>query len=131
MPSRRRVLAGLAAVSAAGLGGCSDALRPDRAGEGDTIELIVTNEADERALIGVRVEEDGGDALFSRVYRLEPGTTDQSGGIDTTPAVIRVFTPDGTAAAWEYSPDSGLDCDGQDVGITFTPEATFESWYGC
>jgi hypothetical protein len=132
VPSRRQVLAGFTGVAAAGLAGCTDVvLQSGSQGEGDTIEIIVTNDAAETVHLGVRVEDDGGNALFSRVYRLEPGTTDQSAGIETAPAVIRVFTPDGTDAAWEYDPDSGLDCAGQDVGVTYSTDSTIESWYGC
>ena len=132
MPSRRRILAGFGAVSIAGFAGCGSVLRPTtRVGEGDTIEVIVVNETDEVAQIGVRVENDDGEALFSHVYRLEPGQTDQSAGIETTPTVIHAFSATGPAASWEYTPDSDLNCDGQDVGIALTADATIESWYGC
>lgn len=132
MPARREVLAGFSAVAAAGVAGCGDLLRSgDRAGEAETIEIIVTNETGELAQIGVRVEDDGGSALFSRVYRLDSGRTDQSAGLDTAPAVVRVFTSTGAAEAWEYTPDSDRRCDGQDIGITLARDATIEPWYGC
>ena len=132
MPSRRQLLGSLTAASAAGLAGCTDLMRVDpRDGEGDTIEIIVTNDQADPAMIGVRVEDEGGAALFSRVYRLGAGKADQSAGIDTTPAAVYVFTPTGTTATWAYRPDPDLDCDGQDIGITLTREGTLESWYGC
>ena len=132
MPSRRQVLAGVTAVAATGLTGCSAVLNSQQqAGEGDTIEIIVVNELAETAQVGVRVEDDSGEALFSRVYRLDPGKTNQAAGVDTTPAVIRAFTPTGQTAVWEYNPPSHLHCDGQDIGITLAQGGTIESWYSC
>lgn len=132
MPSRRRTLLGFSAALVAGFAGCSSALQSEtRDGEGDTIEVIVVNQTDEGAQVGVRIENDDGEALFSRVYRLEPGKTDESAGIDTSPTTIYVFTPTGAAATWEYTPDSDLNCDGRDIGITIAADTTIESWYGC
>jgi hypothetical protein len=132
VPSRRQILAGVGAVSGVGVAGCSSALpSATQGGEGDTVEIIVTNETAEVARIAVRVEQEDGEALFSRVYRLQPGNADESAGIERSPAVIRVFTPTGAAATWEYAPPSDLDCDGRDIGITLATESTVESWYGC
>lgn len=126
------MLAGFGAVSVAGFAGCSNGFQSDtRDGEGDTIEIIVVNQTDEVAQIGVRIENDHGEALFSRVYRLEPGKTDESAGVETSPTAIRVFTSTGAAATWEYTPNSDLHCDGQDIGITLATDTTIESWYGC
>jgi hypothetical protein len=128
--SRRRFLAAVGAAAAGSIAGCSVIAPADGPeGEGDTIEIVVLNRTDDPARVGVRVEDDEGEALFSRVYSLDPGHLDESAGIDTTPATIRAFTPDETAATWAYAPD--LDCEGQDIGITLTEEEGFESWYGC
>jgi len=130
VPSRRQVLAGVSTVLT-GVAGCSNVLRSDtRDGEGDTIEIIVVNETDEVAQVGVRIEGDR-KALFSRVYRLEPEKTNESAGIETSPTEIYAFTPTGAAVTWEYTPDPDLNCEGQDIGITLTAGGTIESWYGC
>lgn len=129
MPSRRQILAGVSTVLS-GFAGCSNVLRSDTRGEGDTIEIIVVNDTDEVAQVGVRIEGDR-KALFSRVYRLGPGKTNESAGIERSPTEIYAFTPTGAAATWEYTPDSDLNCEGQDIGITLTAGGTIESWYGC
>ena len=132
MASRRRILAGFGAISVAGLTGCSGVLRSEtRDGEGESIEIVVINETADVQRIGIRAEDADAAALFSRVYRLDPGTTDESAGIETAPATVHAFTPTGAAATWEYSPDPALDCDGQDIGITLAADATIEHWYGC
>ncbi|WP_135820099.1 hypothetical protein [Halostella litorea] len=131
--SRRRFLATVGVATAGSLAGCAAVDLPggsEREGEGDTVEILVENRTADPTRIGVRVEDDDGAALFSRVYSLEPDHLDQSAGVDATPATVRAFTPDGTAATWAYAPDDDLDCEGKDVGITLTEEG-FESWYGC
>jgi len=128
--SRRELLAGLGVVAAGLLSGCSAlAPRDGPEGEGDTIEIMVENGSDEPAEVGVRVEDDDGAALFSRVYELEPGHLDSSAGIETPPATVTVFTPEGASATWEYAPD--VDCAGQDIGISLEPDGSIDSWYAC
>jgi len=130
--SRRRLLVAAGAAAAGSLAGCSVIAPADGPeGEGDTIEVVVHNRTDDPARVGVRVEDDEGAALVSRVYSLDPGRLDESAGIDATPATIRAFTPDGTAAVWSYAPDLNQDCEGEDIGITLTEDEGFESWYGC
>jgi len=129
--SRRRLLAAGSIAVTGSLAGCSRVLpSAGSEGEGDAIEILVENRTDEQAHVGVRVEDGDGAALFSRVYSVESGHMDQSAGIDTRPATVRVFTPDGTAATWEYAPDLDIDCEGEDIGIALTEEG-FESWYAC
>ncbi|USZ69419.1 hypothetical protein NGM10_06705 [Halorussus salilacus] len=114
------------------ISGCGDLLVSDGAeGEGDTIEIMVENRTDERAEIGVRVEDDDGSMLFSRVYELEPGHLDSSAGIETTPETVAAFTPEGASATWDYRPDVDLDCDGEDIGITLQSDGSIDSWYAC
>ncbi|MFC4247673.1 hypothetical protein ACFOZ7_11945 [Natribaculum luteum] len=92
---------------------------------------MVENRTDERATIGVRVEDDDGETLFSRVYELEPGHLDSAAGIETTPSTVTAFTPEGAAATWEYAPDLDIDCEGEDIGITLRSDNSIESWYAC
>lgn len=130
--SRRDVLATSGVIASALVVGCSNPISSDRSeGEGDTIEIMVENQTDERAEIGVRVEDVDGAMLFSRVYELEPGHLDSSAGVETTPGTVTVFTPEGVSATWEYVPDSGLDCDGEDIGITLQSDGSIDSWYAC
>lgn len=130
--SRRELLATTGVVASALLSGCSDLVSSDGPdGEGDTIEIMVENRTVEPAVVGIRVEDDEGGALFSGVYDLEPGHLDSSGGIEATPATVTAFTPEGDSATWEYAPDLNLDCDGEDVGITLLEDGSIDSWYAC
>lgn len=130
--SRRELLAAICVIGSALLSGCRDLVVSDGSqGEGDTIEIMVENRTDELAELGVRVEDDDGAALFSRVYELEAGHLDSSAGIETTPATVTAFTPEGVSATWEYAPDLDLDCEGEDVGITLRSDGSIDSWYAC
>lgn len=130
--SRRGVLALTGVAASVSVSGCSDSVIPDDAeGEGDTIEIMVENRTEEPALIGVRIADDEGETVFSRVYELEPGHLDSSAGIETTPSTVTVFTPDGSSATWEYAPDSDIECDGEDIGITVRADDSIDSWYAC
>lgn len=129
---RREVLASAGVLASIPVSGCIDSvLSNGPEGEGDTIEIMVENRTDEPATIGVRVADDEGEPLFSRVYGIEPGHLDSSAGIETTPATVTAFTPDGTSATWEYAPDSDVDCDGMDVGLTLRSDGSIGSWYAC
>jgi len=128
--SRRELLASIGTIAAALLSGCNDLALSDRPeGEGDTIEVVVENGTDDLAAVGVRVEDGDGAALFSRVYELEPGHLDSSGGVEATPATVTAFTPEGVSATWEYAPD--VDCAGQDIGISLEPDGSIDPWYAC
>lgn len=132
--SRRQLLATIGVVSTVSMAGCNaiDSLGEPE-GEGDTIEILVENDTDDSAQVAVYIEDSDGNALFSRVYELEPHHIDSSAGIETRPATVTVFTPEGTATTWEYSPagEFNLNCEGIDIGVTLKPEQTIESWYGC
>ena len=132
--SRRRLLASVGVVSAVSIAGCNAIGSPGGPkGEGDTIEILVENDTDDSAQIAVHVEDPDGNTLFGRVYELGPHHLDSSAGIETRPATVAVFTPDGASATWEYSPEPDFDlaCEGVDIGVTLKPERTIESWYGC
>lgn len=92
---------------------------------------MVENRTDAPATIGVRVEDDEGTRLFSRVYDLDPGHLDSSAGIEPTPATITAFTPTGTAATWDYTPDLDMECAGPDIGLTLKADGTIDDWYAC
>ncbi|MFO7926633.1 MAG: hypothetical protein ACQET5_02130 [Halobacteriota archaeon] len=92
---------------------------------------MVENRTNERAAIGVRVENDDGGVLFSRVYEMEPGHLDSSAGIETTPATVTAFTPEGTSRTWRYAPNLAADCDGEDIGIPLQSDGSIDSWYAC
>ena len=130
MPSRRRLLAGLGAASLTALAGCGGVGDPTGpAGEGDTTEIIVVNATDAAVRLAVRLEDERGDPLFSRVYRLDPRHTDQSAGIDAVPTTVTAFTPSGASSTWTFSPE--MDCPGPDAGVTLAGPDTIEAWSGC
>lgn len=130
--SRRDVLASAGALAAIPVSGCSGSVLSNGSeGEGDTIEIMVENRTDEPATIGVRVADDEGEPLFSRVYEIEPGHLDSAAGIETTPSTVTAFTPDGTSETWEYAPDPDADCDGVDIGLTVRSDGSIDSWYAC
>jgi len=126
------VLALLGVIASTAVSGCSDSvLSTGSEGEGETTEIMVENRTEERATIGVRVADNEGKRLFSRVYKLESGHLDSSAGIEATPATVAVFTPDGVSATWEYSPNLDIDCEGEDIGITLRSDNSIDSWYAC
>jgi hypothetical protein len=130
--TRRRFLAAAGTVAGIATAGCGElGLSSGPAGEGDTIEILVSNGTSEPARIAVRVEDSDGSSLFSRVYDLGAEKRDESAGIETRPSTVRVFTPDGTSATWEYAPDTDLRCEGKDIGIRLTRDEMFESYYSC
>lgn len=130
--SRRDVLASTGVIASIPVSGCSDfVLSSNSEGEGDTIEIMVENRSEELATIGVRVEDEAGEPMFSRVYELEPGHLDSSAGIETAPSTVTVFTPEGNSATWSYAPDLDIDCDGEDIGITLQADGSIDSWYAC
>jgi len=132
--SRRQLLTTLGVVSAGSMAGCgSIGMSDEPEGEGDTIEILVENRTDELAQIALYIEDDNENALFSRVYELEPQHLDSSAGLETRPATVTVFTPDGTSTTWEYSPEGEIDlsCEGVDIGVSLKPDQTVEWWYTC
>lgn len=129
--TRRRLLGTVGAAVGVSTAGCSGLLPSGREGEGDTIEIMVENRSSDHARIGVLIEDTDGEPLFSRVYELDPGHLDDSAGIETRPATVFVFTPDGAADEWEYVPDLDIDCEGEDIGVTLESDGTFQSWYAC
>ena len=130
--SRRELLAATGGLATLAVAGCSERLGvTESEREGDTVEVIVGNGTDEPARIAVRIEDDTGAVLFSRVYELTPNEADQSAGIDTAPSTVTVFTPAGDAATWEYDPDLDVNCEGKDVGITLLSDGSFERYYAC
>ncbi|QLG47998.1 hypothetical protein [Natrinema halophilum] len=130
--SRRNVFALLGVVASILVSGCSDFLiSAGSEGEDDTIEIMVENRTEEFARMGVRVENEEEEMMFSRVYELDPGHLDSSAGIEATPSTVTVFTPDGPSATWKYAPDLDIDCDGEDIGIALQPDGSIDSWYAC
>lgn len=130
--SRREVLSLTGVIASILASGCSNSvLSNDSEGEGDTIEIMVENRTAELATIGVRVEDEEGELLFSRVYDLESGQLDSSAGIKTTPSTVTVFTPEGSSATWKYTPDLDIECDGEDIGITLKADGSIDAWYAC
>lgn len=130
--SRRELLALTGAMASVSVSGYADSvLSAGSEGEGDTIEIMVENRTEERATLGVRVADDEGEMLFSRVYELEPGHLDSSAGIETTPSTVTVFTPEGVSETWRYAPDLDIDCEGEDIGMTLQSDGSIDSWYAC
>ena len=130
--SRRHLLATIGTVVGAGISGCNTLESSDGPeGEGETIEIILTNATADPSTIAVRVEDDDGNPLFSRVYELDPHHSDESAGIETRPSTVRAFTPGGTAAEWDYDPDIDMQCEGKDIQIMLTSDNLFELSYSC
>lgn len=132
---RRSVLQSLGiggSIVLAGTSGClSDSSPTDTQSER---ELVVTNEREQTVLLGVRVEDQDGESLFSHVYEIEPGKTDETTGdghIETQPDRVVVFTPNDEVQTWDYSPETDLNCDIQDIGIRIRPEETIEFYNSC
>jgi hypothetical protein len=130
--SRRQYLAGLAATALVATAGCADfGTGGGTDGEGDTVEIIVSNHTQEPANIAVRVADSDGVSLFDRVYELEAGHMDESGGVDVTPATVTAFTPEGEAASWEYAPPGDTPCDGVDFVVELAEPTGLEATYTC
>lgn len=132
---RRAVLQSLATGGVLGVTGISGCLATDsESAETPTREVVVTNERNETVQVGVRVEAQDGTSPFSHVYELESGKTDESaadGHIETQPASVQVFTPGETMKTWEYTPDTDLECDTQDVGIWMKPDQKIQFYNSC
>ncbi|MBV0923279.1 hypothetical protein KTS45_03625 [Halomicroarcula limicola] len=128
--TRRRFLAALGVGATSATAGCGRFSGTDSSGEGDTIEIIPVNETDRPVTVAIRIEAADGSVLFSRVYELDAGHADESAGIDTRPATIHAFTPDGRSNSWEYDPDTDLQCEGKDVGL-WIRETSIDPWYNC
>lgn len=126
------MLHSLALGSALGVTGLSGCQTGDS--ESDTNEVVVHNERDDSVQLAVRVEDDDGAVLFSHVYDMQAGKADQStadGQIDTQPASVLVFTPNSGAKTWDYSPDTDLQCEAQDIGIRILPDQTIQFYNNC
>lgn len=120
--NRREVLPSVgigAPVGVAGLAGCAS-LGSQYTDDDDTREVVVNNEMDHTVHVAVRVEASDGESLFGHGYELDPGKTDQSAGdgeVDAKPATVDVFTTEDETRTWEYTADTDLPCDTQDIGI--------------
>lgn len=134
-PSRRRILATLGAVASASTAGCSDIVPGSGSGSADEPgEVIVENRTASKAEIAVRVVNGEDEALFSRVFSLEPEKTVSSRDvIETMPSEVHAFTADGVSRTWRYAPDlgAGFDCKLKDIGLTLHADNRIEPWYDC
>ncbi|MBX0293852.1 hypothetical protein [Haloarcula nitratireducens] len=128
--TRRKFLAALGVGATSATAGCGLFSETNSGGEGDTIEIIPVNETERPVTVAIRIEDSDGAVLFSRVYELDAGHADESAGIDTRPATILAFTPDGRSNSWEYDPDTDLQCEGKDVGL-WVRETSIDPWYNC
>jgi hypothetical protein len=123
---RRRLLGSAASLVA--LAGCSsDPSGPS--GEGTEVEIIPSNQTDERREVTVEVEATDGTLLLNHTYDMDPGTSDESRGVEDDVAAVRASSPGVGEASTEYDPD--VDCGGgEDVQIRVAPEGiTFA--YSC
>ena len=130
--SRRELLARIGGVASVTVAGCSEfGGSGDSEDEGGTTEIVIGNGTDEPTMIAVVIENDTGETLFNRVYELGPEKADESAGIESVPATVTVFTPNGNAAKWElHSPNPDDGCT-EDLGIRLLPDGSFEHSYGC
>ena len=101
------------------LAGCVSA----PAGEGREVEIVPSNETEERREVTVEVEATDGTLLLNHTYDMEPGTSDESRGVEDDVASVRVRSPGIGEASTEYDPDPELDCPngGEDVQIRVAP----------
>ena len=125
--NRRRLLRTAAAAGTlAALAGCSNA----REGEGSEVEIIPTNATDERREVTVEVESTDGTLLLNHTYDMEPGTSDESRGVEDDVAAVRASSPGIGEASTEYAPDVDCSRPGEDVQIRVAPDGiTFA--YSC
>ncbi|GAA0511191.1 hypothetical protein SAMN04488066_10913 [Halorubrum aquaticum] len=132
-PSRRRFLATVGAVASASTAGCTGVFPGSGSGDAnEPNEVIVENATAGEAEIAVRVADEDGRTLFSRVFALGPERIASHEGIDVVPARIHAFTADGVSRAWRYDPDLPIEfeCEPKDVGLTLGADG-IEPWYDC
>lgn len=115
----------------AGCSGIPPGTGPDGADESS--EVIVENGTTSKADIAVRVIDNEGEALFSRVFALGPETMVSRGAIETIPSSVHAFTAEGASRSWRYEPDlpEDFDCEPKDIGLTLHRDNTIEPWYDC
>lgn len=113
--------------------GCSDIPSGGSEDATESIEVAVENASSDPVEIAVKVADREGTGLFSQVFSLESGHLVSRGTIETTPATVSAFTPDGVSRTWEYDPDlpGDFDCDREDIGLTVRQDNTIEEWYKC
>jgi hypothetical protein len=117
---RRTLLGSAVSLSLGALAGCVSA----PAGEGNEVEIIPSNETDERRQVTVEVEATDGTLLLNHTYDMEPGTSDESRGVENDVASVRASSPGVGEASTEYDSDPDLDCpnDAEDVQIRVAPD---------
>lgn len=122
---RRTLLGSAVSLSLGALAGCVSA--PE--GEGNEVEIIPSNETDERRQVTVEVASTEGTLLLNHTYELDPDETDESRGVEDDVASVSVRVPGIGEASTEYDPD--VDCGGgEDVGIRVLPDG-IEFYYSC
>jgi hypothetical protein len=132
--SRRQILTALGVVASSSAAGCSDVF-PDGGSSSadDAGEVIVENGTDSLIEIAVRVVDSGEETLFSRVFTVGSQKIISRNGIETVPARIHAFTPNGVSHTWRYDPDlpAGFECEIKDIGLTLDQDHTIDPWYDC
>lgn len=116
---RRHLLRSAASLSALGaLAGCSSA----RQGEGNEVEILPANATDERREVTVEIGSTEGSLLLNHTYDMEPGTSDESRGVEDDVAAVRASSPGIGEASTEYDPDVDCSRPGEDVQIRVAPD---------
>lgn len=114
--NRRTVLATSATIALSGCG-----LFQGERSHSDTRnirEVVVTNRRSQPVTLGVRIENEDGDAIFSKVYELAVDEYDSGAELDdAVPSKVFAFTPDGDSQEWEYGSPTKSDCNAPDVMI--------------
>jgi hypothetical protein len=132
--SRRQILTALGVVASTSAAGCSDVFPDSGSSSADNVgEVIVRNGTDSPIEIAVRVVDSGDETLFSRVFTVGSQKIISRNGIETIPARIHAFTPNGVSHTWRYDPDlpAGVECEIKDIGLTLNQDHTIDPWYDC
>ena len=117
--NRRRLLRSAASSAALlTLAGCAGG----PGGEGSEVEIIPSNRTDERREVTVEVESTEGTLLLNHTYDMEPGTSDESRGVEDDVARVRASSPGIGEASTEYDPDVDCSNPGEDVQILVGPD---------
>lgn len=116
---RRALLA--TALGSSLLTGCLET--GEASGEGTTVEIIPTNDTDNRISLDVAVYATDGSLLLDHTYSLQAGHSDESQGVEDDVDHLLVSVDGGEQIRYEYDPDVEI-CshDGEDVQIMVDPE---------
>ncbi len=86
------------------------------------MEILPANATDERREVTVEIGSTEGSLLLNHTYDMEPGTSDESRGVEDDVAAVRASSPGIGEASTEYDPDVDCSRPGEDVQIRVAPD---------